>query len=44
MTSMDKLTMSLCTCIFGFGHHTIIQARIIQTSSVYYHRLNNTGI
>jgi hypothetical protein len=39
MTSRDKLTMSLCTCIFGFWHHTIIQARIIQTSSVYYHRL-----
>jgi len=40
MTSRDKLTMSLCTIVFGFWHHTIIQARIIQTSSVYYHRLN----
>jgi hypothetical protein len=44
MTSRDKLTMSLFTCIFGFEHHKIIQARITQTSSVYYHRLNNTGI
>jgi hypothetical protein len=46
-TSRNKLTMSLCTCIFGFWLHTIMQARIfriIQTSSVYYHRLNNNKI
>jgi hypothetical protein len=47
MTRRDKLTMSLCTCIFGFWLHTIIQARIfriIQTNSVYYHKLNNIRI